>query len=256
MGIEPNSPVKVVSGKEQILATALSTSIAHGSPEVLKILEEQDCTLGLIENPDGIISALVAACEKGNADLVGRLLALRDFPVSGEKMLAHSPRTDSLERAFHIATEASYESICHQLLSRGLSPRANCLDAAYRSRQPKLVELFTNVVDPTGGTFYAAMKTGKRKDSEDLLRLGVPIDKSFELNDDDIENQDLTALFPGQHHWKTALLGAAIKAQSAVVVDVLLAYGAQVNPRTGYDGPVCSLLHLRPVSSNKIFPFL
>ncbi|KAH3978370.1 hypothetical protein HBI56_065860 [Parastagonospora nodorum] len=240
LGIDPNSPVILFSGNRSIFSTAVSVSIAHESPEVFKILEERDCISKLTKDPYGIVPALVAACETGNADLVGRLLALPDLPRSWEKMLADSAHTDSLERVFHIAIEAGHESICHKLLSRGFNPRAHCLDAAYRNRQPKLIELLTNVVDPTVETFRVAMKTGKRKDLEDLLHLGVPIDECFELKDDDIDSRDLTTLFPFEHNWGTTLLGVAIMAQNEVAVEVLITYGAQVNRSRGF--PRWSLL--------------
>jgi len=166
MGIDPNTPVQVYSENGGTLSTALSVSITHGSPEVFRILEERECIHKLTRSPDGIIPALVAACETGNTGVVGRLLALQDLPASWEKMFADSVHTESLERVFHTAIEAGHENICHQLLSRGFEPMSHCLDTAYRSGRPELIEILTNVVDPTVNTFCVAMNKGTRKDLE------------------------------------------------------------------------------------------
>lgn len=212
--------------------TALSESILNRSKGAFEILRERGFVSRLSQQPAGLASAFVAACEVGDSVIVEQLLSMPNFPR----------RETKLRRAIGAAMEGDQDHIIGRLLSAGMKPSAKSLLLAIQKKRLATVILLIRYIDTVQSfvledgseqenvILWEALRWGNQTVIEQLLKLGQPVNVCNSMVDVKVRDWDLLPGIPApchDGHWKYTPLSAAILTGNLSVVKTLVTYGVQ-----------------------------
>jgi len=223
-------------------STALGESIKNHSRGAFQVLQARDFISELSHQPDGFVSAFLAACEVGDVALIDHLLSLQNFPQ----------KLAGMEKALEVSVRDGQSHAVEKLLSVGITPTIRCLELAVENKQLDAVRILTNCMDLSrmlelhahysrrfdrfqgrlyeNTAIFGAVQWDNITAVSCILSMEYPVDTLLLLGHHKLSDWNMIPLLcpPGYNScWHLTPLSAAILKGNKTVVDVLIAYGLQ-----------------------------